>query len=441
MLRRRFLLAGALTVGVATAGCLDCGDGGSGTTSPDETDSVSPGTTDRSAPTESAAAGSGLELLDDATGGAAAQRIGALRSGFEAAHPDVSLDVRSVADADATRVAADRIEADVPPGAFLTPLGEALQPFAGDLLDIGNSVWEASTRRAHVGAVRDLCRVGDRLVGVPTGTHRVNELFYRPSILASAGVDAENVDSVDGLLAACDRVESDTDATPFVQASEATWPTTQLLATALLSRGGPAAVGRWIGDGDATDALEQAVADVRSLLATADDSAPIRNHVETTTAFADGGVAFLQQGSWVGQHLHDGSEFGTDWDRIAFPGTADSYVVEPEGFVAPVGGPDTEDARRWLQFLASGDGQRAVTSAGWAVATRSDVDADVYAGYQRGLFDDLRDAGDVLPSITHGRAITPAASDAVETAVETHVLGERDAAEAADALVAAIDGS
>lgn len=433
----------------ANTGCLDLTDG-SGQAGTPGNERTGNGSGKGGTPMDETADREPLEVLHGWTGQERRDAMKSLTGAFERAYSETPIDVRPVADADVASLAERRIENGHPPGVFLVQFGESLQRFTDRLADVSESVWTGSMESAHVESVRECCTLGDAFVGVPTGTHRVNELFYNPVILENAGVDPDAMTGVQDLLSACERVEAETTARAVAHGTVAAWTTAQLLETVLLAGAGPAGLRRWIDGGDVDDQLTHAVTDVRSLLSfteTTDDGENAGtneetnnvDHLDAARAVASGEAAFLQQGSWIAGELSEADgTFGEAWDRLAFPGTDGNFLLQLMGYAVPAATPRKTAARRWLSVLGSETGQRAVTEPAWTVPTRTDLEVGSFSRYQRAIYRDFRNASARPRSVTHGLAVPDTERSVVVNAVEDHVLGGSDVDRAVAALRSAV---
>ena len=402
--RRTFMrsaLAGAL--GVATAGCRLPGDDGEPPSPDDLTSSPSPTVTGGDTPSEW---DEPLEVVH----GWYSERLQpgptALASAFEAAHPEVAFSVDVAADTASERYGnyvERRLGEENPPGSFATTPGATLERFGYALDDCEASVWTESNLQTHVEPeIRRTCVVENQWAAVPISAHRVNTLFYNPSVLEAADVDVSALASVEDLLDALQRVRDETDATPLAHGGSHPWTTFQLLETLLVNQS----------DHDDVRLGAGSVANVRTALETAKSMLTDFTGTDATSQgyriaadrLAAGRAAFAQQGSWLAGYLESsGHTFGEDWDAIAFPGDRHSFLASLSAFAYPAWNPTPTKTEQWLRFVGSEAGQVAFNEPLWSVPVREDCSTLGLGSFQTERYEELRDERTgVALSMTHG---------------------------------------
>ncbi|WP_436927776.1 ABC transporter substrate-binding protein [Halosimplex amylolyticum] len=435
---RRAVLASAL--GVATAGCRLPGSDRETPTQADTTSTPAQATAEGTTPGEWDRP---LEVVHGWYDDILERGPAALASAFENAHPDVPFSVDVAADTASERYdryLERRFQNEDPPGSFATTPGATLDRFGYVLEDCEESVWTAADLRTHVEPdVRRTCVIDDQWVAVPISAHRVNTLFYNPSVLDAAGVDASSLAGVDDLLGAFRRVQAETDATPLGHAGMYPWTTFQFLETLLANRG----------THDDVRLGEGSVADVRAALETAkpmltdyaDPDGDTHGYREAAERLAAGRAAFVQQGSWLARHLEsNGHAYGEDWDAVPFPGGSETFLVSLSAFAYPAWNPTPTKTEQWLRVVGSEAGQLAFNEPLWSAPVREDCSTDRLGPFQTDLYEQLRDdrTGFAL-SMAHGVGLRRDRVADVHGALRDHFSGSTYAvSEAAIEVYAAI---
>jgi len=433
LVSRRHLL-GALATGTAGfAGCQNSADGGTPTLTPVAvTPTTSPTATEEQP----------LEVLHGRTGGAGAEAMDALTGLFAERYPDVPAEFDAVSDNYDT-VPGLRLRNGHPPGSFSTRAGGRLDRYADSLTAVDDAWAETGLDAALPDAVAERCHLDGAPRHLPVESFRTNVLAYNVSVVEAAGVDPDSLSSVPALLDALAAIDRETDATPLAHSTEDPWTTLQLWTQVFLATAGPDAYRAFVdGDGDRA-AVETAVSRVGDLLEFVPDDARELHYIELVDRVTAGTAAAIPMGSWVLGEFANASSFayGTDWDWVAFPGTAGQYVTVLDGFVVPSDNPKPAAARTWARFLAGRDAQvTASTPDRGSVPPRTDVDTANLPTYAADVWTDMADAAAYPPSLAQGLAVPPAQVTACEDAVGAHVVENFDAAAAAEALLAAVSG-
>jgi glucose/mannose transport system substrate-binding protein len=426
--RRRFIAGLAGGAGVLATGCL--GDPLGGEPTP--------------ARTPDQFAGPAMEVLHGWTGRDGADAIRSVERMFRARHPDVRIDFRPIGGTGNENLnsAVDRRLANGnPPATWATWPGPTLAQYDGRLLDL-TDVWEdhGFTEAIH-GRVGEYCRRHGGYRAVPIGSHRVNNLFFNVSVLEAAGVDPEDLDSVDALLDALDAVERRTDAVPMAHAMQAPWPTLQLVAAVVLSESGAGGYRDLVTGNGRRSVLVSALDTMRTLLERyINDDASTVSYTTANRKLVRDEAATIVQGSWVYDMYRtaDSMEYHTDWDCMAFPGTGGIYGLNLDAFVFPLDNPAPQKSDLWAGFVGQADPQVAFSNRKGSVPVRTDVDATRLAAFPRDIWLRLLGSPELVPTLAHGLAVDPDTLAACKAAIRDSFVGPFEVERTADALLAAL---
>jgi glucose/mannose transport system substrate-binding protein len=133
----------------------------------------------------------------------------------------------------------------------------------------------------------------------------------------------------------------------------------------------------------------------------------------------------------------DDFAFGTDWDRVPFPGTENMYAVVIDA-VIPSASSDSDGLEPFLAYAGSADGQERFSQKKGSLPARADVSMQGFGEFARSQKTQFDRASEHPQSITHGLSVSPAQLVDLKTAV-AEFLDRRDLDETTDEMVRVFD--
>ena len=438
--RRKYLLSSLIGSAsfVGLAGCTgggggdggDGGDGGGGSGSGSGGGSGSgsgggSGGGGGSTQTQTSGGGGGggggsneFEVLHRWTRGNDGNAMSTLLQGFGKKHPEVRILENTLpgqAGANMKTVIRDRMLNNNPPSTWQTWPGKNLTEFTdADLLgDIEEDVWNSNNMKdAYMEGPMRAAKPAGNFVTVPLNIHRMNPLFYNVSVIEEAGVDADSLDSLDALMAAFDKIDSDTDATAFAQSTSEAWTTLQLWETIFLATGGHDQYQTFTGGspGDTESATKEALQTVIDMRDYFPGDATSMTWPDAAQNVVNGDAGFLHQGDWAaGVFLElDDMQYGEDWDWIPFPGTGSMYSIVMDGFPYPAPNRSPEATKKFLRYCGTAEAQELFNPVKGSIPPRTDVSTEPFSEYQKDQIENFRNSESQPNTIAHGLAVTPA---------------------------------
>jgi len=321
-----------------------------------------------------------------------------------------------------------RLQANDPPDTFQVHAGAELWDYveAGQIEDVAHLYVQLGLRDAFPDELVERLLVDGKIYSIPANIHRANVVWANPGVLAAAGLDpAAAYPTVEDWLAAFEVVEA-AGRTPLAVAT--TWTQVHLLETILLAELGPEAyVGLWDGT------TEWASAEVTAALETFEKVMSFTNNdrdgldwPDATQRVMDGEAAFTVMGDWaLAAFTEAGKVEGTDFTYFPVPGTHGVFDFLADSFTLPVGAPNPEGARAWLEVVGSVEGQVKFNLAKGSIPARVDIDPTLFSPYQQTAISSFTE-DTIVPSLAHGAATRIAWLNAISDATSRFTTGGSD---------------
>ena len=409
MRRRNFLLLSGS--GLAAAGLAACGGGSGG----------------------GDGGGSEVEVFTWWAQGSEKAGLDALVAQFEKDYPDLTFVNGSVAGgagSAAKDMLQSRLQAGDPPDTFQAHAGLELADYidAGQLEDVSSLYEEYGLTDAFPSDLVELLTLDEMIYSVPSNIHRSNVVWTNIELLDAAGIDPTAVPAdVDAFIADVEKAAA-SGVTGLSVGT--TWTQVNLLEAILMADLGSAAYnGLWTGETDwsgaeVTTALEHFGA-LMELTNTDRDGLDwtdaTQMQIDGTAAYSvmgDWAVASFQQAEWT-----DGEDFG----YFPLSGGEAIFGFLADSFTLPVGAPNPDGAKAWLDTISSQDGQLGFSLAKGSIPARTDVDTAEFPAYQQTAIKSYaQDA--ISPSLAHGAATPVAWLNQISDATSKFTTGASDAA-------------
>lgn len=370
--------------------------------------------------------------------------LNALVEVFNEQHPDIEFingAVAGGAGSQAKDLLQTRLQTNDPPDTFQAHAGKELQDYidAGQIEDVSHLYDEFGLREAFPESLLELLSDDGKIYSIPVNIHRSNVIWTNPAVLAEAGLDSSSTyyGSLDEFIEALEAV----DAIGKIGISVGTtWTQVHLLENVLLAElGGDAYNGLWDGTGDwdapeVTSALEK----FETIMSfTNSDRDGIDNN-EATNLVVNGDAAFNVMGDWnIAVWEEQGLSAPEAFIYAPSPGTDGYFNYLADSFTWPVGAPNPEGTKAWLQTAGSAEGQLAFNTLKGSIPARADADPADFPAYQQTAMESW--TNDVIvPSVAHGAATTIAQLTAISNATSKYTAGGSDLATFQAELAAAM---
>ncbi|MGV8965747.1 MAG: ABC transporter substrate-binding protein [Cellulomonas sp.] len=422
-------MAAVAALAAVTLGLAACSSGGS-----DEATSTS-GSTE-------AGSGGDVEVFTWWAAGSEKLGLDALVGVFETQHPEytfVNGAVAGGAGSAAKDLLQSRLQANDPPDTFQAHAGKELTDYidAGQLEDVSQLYTDYNLTDVFPPTLMDLLTVDGKIYSIPSNIHRSNMVWANPAVLTAAGLDpAATYDSIEAWFPALDAVKA-TGKTALSVAT--TWTQVNLLETILMSDLGPDAyIGLWDGTTDWKSAeVTAALTDFQKLMTYTNTDRDGLDWPEATQLVIDGGAAFNVMGDWAVAAFEEQSKVaGTDYIYFPVPGSADLFGFLADSFTLPVGAPNPDGAKAWLDTVGSLEGQTAFNRAKGSIPARTDANPADFSEYQQSAITAYAQ-DTIVPSLAHGAAASITVLTAISDATSKFTTGASDLATYQSELAAA----
>ncbi|MFC4627232.1 ABC transporter substrate-binding protein [Promicromonospora alba] len=372
--------------------------------------------------------------------------LDALVGEFEKQHPDIEF-VNGAVAGGAGSAAKDllqtRLQAADPPDTFQAHAGAELQDYidAAQIEDVSDLYDEFGLTDAFPADLVDRLSSDDGAIySIPSNIHRANVVWANPTVLEENGIDPEaEYADLDAWIADLETLDA-AGVTPLSVGT--TWTQVHLLETVLLaSLGADAYSGLWDGSTDWEGAeVTAALENFETLMGFTNDDRDGLDWPEATQMVIDGGAAFNVMGDWaVAAFEEQDKALGTDFTAAPVPGTDGTFDFLADSFTLPVGAPDPEGAKAWLETVGSLEGQVAFNKAKGSIPARTDADPADFSEYQQTAIESF--ANDtIVSSLAHGAATPVATLNAISDATSKFTTGASDLAGFQSELAAAAQG-
>lgn len=195
---------------------------------------------------------------------------------------------------------------------------------------------------------------------MPANVHRVNEIFFNPSVLREAGVNApERVEDLFALGEALARR-----GIPLLAiGSKDPWTLSVLILESLLiAQHGPDFYESYFSGQLAPDdpRLEQTLSTALRLLQYANPDRGNLRWEQAAEMVFNGRAAMTVMGDWARTLFDSASDVEARYREMTFPGTEAVFVFACNAFLLPIGAKNEAGARRLLESIASVQGQAAI---------------------------------------------------------------------------------
>lgn len=351
-----------------------------------------------------------VEIFSWWTGGGEEEGLAAIYEVFKAKFPDVEIINATVAGGAGTNAKAvlkTRMLGGNPPDSFQVHGGMELidtyvitgmmEPLT-DILE-GWGILDKFPKD-----IMTICSYEGEVYSIPVNVHRGNVVFINNEILKKAGVETVPQDGP-GFLQVCEKIKQ-AGFIPLALGDKDKWEAAHLFETVLLSALGPEGYnGLWNGTTSFNDpGIGRAIVIFEELIKYVNEDHAALTWQDATKMVFDGKAAFNVMGDWAEGYLKTlGWTPGIEFGWMAVPGTQGSFMVVTDTFGLPKNAPNRENALKWLEIVASVEGQDAFNPIKGSIPARLDADKSLYDPYLTWSMNDFA-TNALCPSIAHGSA-------------------------------------
>jgi glucose/mannose transport system substrate-binding protein len=320
------------------------------------------------------------------------------------------------------------------PDIFQTNGGySAKQYYDLGVLENTNDVWKSANLEAVVPSiVQDVCSFGGNHYGVPVDIHRTNVVWYNKPLLDKYNIDASTLTNWNSFFAACDNLRVSGITYPIQMA--APW-TAEMVFEGILASEGMEFYQDW-SNGKVVDPQDPKLLDAlntfkKYISYINADNANLGWDVAVARVIS-GQSAFNTMGDYAnGEFAAANKTYNTDYGTFPVPGTTDMYGMSIDVFLHPKGSTHPTNAEKWLEMVASREGQDTFNPFKGSISARTDTEVNKYAAYQQTSIAGFWSAKSIYPAISHA---VPHAAEAKMQSILAQFTIDGDVNKAASAF-------
>jgi glucose/mannose transport system substrate-binding protein len=187
--------------------------------------------------------------------------------------------------------------------------------------------------------------------------------------------------------------------------------------------------GLWTGGTDWSGAeVTTALGHFEQLIALTNTDRDGLDWTDATQMQIDGTAAYSVMGDWAVASFQQAEwEDGKDFGYFPLSGGEAIFGFLADSFTLPVGAPNPDGAKAWLDTISSQEGQVGFSLAKGSIPARTDVDTAEFPAYQQTAITSYAEDA-ISPSLAHGAATPVAWLNEISDATSKFTTGASDAA-------------
>lgn len=291
------------------------------------------------------------------------------------------------------------------PDAFQMHAGYEAKPyFEAGLLEQVDNIWKSQQlENVTPKIIQVMCKFDNHYYSVPVDIHRSNVVWYNKNLLDKNGIDISKINTWDSFFEACDKLKANGVKYPVQIGTD--WTESHLFESIIASQGIDF-YEDWI-NGKVTSAddprLLKSLEIFKKYMSYANKDYSSLEWNEVTNRIILGEGAFNVMGDWAnGEFKAVGMEYNEGYGTFPVPETGKMYGIVIDTFQRPKYIKHPTNSERWLEVVASRDGQDAFNPLKGSISARIDTNITKYGLYQRLAILDFLSIKYILPSVVHG---------------------------------------
>ncbi len=285
------------------------------------------------------------------------------------------------------------------------PTYEAKPYFDEGLLQPVDDIWKSNNLEKVIPkVVQSMCKFNGHYYEVPIDIHRVNLIWYNKKILDENEINPSSLTTWDAFFDACDKLKAAGRQYP-IQIS-AGWTGAHCFESIIASQGIDF-YEDWV-NGKVTSAEDERLVKSLEILKkylsyVNPDYAEFDWWNNATSRIISGEGAFNLMGDWANGDFKDaGMQYDRNYGSFPVPGTGNMYGLCIDTFQRLKNINHPKNLERWLQLVASKEGQDTFNPIKGSISARTDANVTKYDLYQKSAILDFVSVKYMFPSVVHG---------------------------------------
>lgn len=321
-----------------------------------------------------------------------------------------------------------------PPDAFQMHAGYELKTYVdANLIAPVDEIWEKEQLGKVIPKIiKSMCKFNNNYYSIPINIHRTNVVWYNKEILDENKINASKLTDWNSFFEACDKLRAAGIKYPIQLAT--TWTAQHTFDQIVVSQGIDL-YEDWINGKivyDEDPRLLKALEIFKKYLSYVNpDNADLGWEVAIARIIKKEG-AFNVMGDWAnGEFMSSNQVYNKDYGTFIVPETRDYYGLVIDTFQRPISVQHPESARKWLEVVASKEGQDAFNPLKGSISARIDTDVSKYSDYQKTAIFDFVTLKYMFPAVSNG---APKDFEVREQQIIAEFIKDLDAKKAARAF-------
>ncbi len=276
--------------------------------------------------------------------------------------------------------------------------------FDADLLYPVDNIWESENlTKVAPRVVQAMCQFNGHYYSVPINIHRTNVVWYNKKLLDENNINVNSLNTWDNFFNACDKLKESGVKYPIQMGT--TW-TAQHTFDQIIASIGIDFYEDWV-NGKVTSSEDPRILEAfkifKKYLTYVNPDHTEISWDQATSKVISGESAFNIMGDWANGEFKAAEQvYNEDYGTFTVPETEDKFGIVIDAFQRPKYIKHPKNSEKWLEFVASKEGQDIFNPLKGSISTRIDTDIRKYDLYQQYAIKDFLTIKYIFPAVSNG---------------------------------------